>query len=55
MKRNDGLEVVFSKGHELHNRIFYCPVEGKYYDKHTDLFLSLEEAQAYGLYGSKSK
>lgn len=43
------LERVFSPGHELHSRIFYDLVEGKYYDKATDLFLTLDEAKAYGV------
>lgn len=44
-----GLEHVFSEGHEYHNRIFYDRIEGAYYDRATDLFLSLDELKAYGI------
>ncbi len=46
---DDGLERVFGKGHQFHDRIFYDRFEGKYYDRWTDLFLSLEEAHAFGV------
>lgn len=45
----DGLERVFSKGHELHDRIFYDVREGQYYDRGSDLYLTLAEAQAFGI------
>lgn len=44
-----GLEHVFSEGHRHHNRIFYDPHEGQYYDKHTDLYLTLNQARIYGI------
>lgn len=43
------LERVFSEGHQYHDRIFYDPREGKYYDAHTDLYITLEEAHSFGL------
>jgi hypothetical protein len=43
------LEEVFSPGHRYHNRIVYDAKEGSYYDKHTDLYLTLEEAKGYGV------
>lgn len=45
------LEPVFSSGHQFHDRLFYDPREGAYYDKATDLYLTLAEAQAFGLPG----
>ena len=45
----DGLERVLSKGHENYDRLFYDTREGEYYDKCTDLFLTLEEAYSLGL------
>ena len=47
--KRERLEIVFSKGHRLYDRIFYDHLEGKYYDKHTDLFLSEVELDKYGL------
>jgi len=46
---DDGLERVFPPGHELRDRIFYDRYEGKYYDRATDFFLTLEEARAFGV------
>ncbi len=46
--RND-LETVFSEGHPHHYRIFYDAKEGKYYDAHCDLYITLSEAKAFGL------
>lgn len=43
------LEVVFPHTHELFNRIAYDPQEGQYYDRYTDLYLSLEEVKAFGI------
>ena len=48
-KAYNGLERVFSVGHQYHDRIFYDPKEGSYYDQATDLYLSLDEARAYGV------
>jgi hypothetical protein len=45
----DGLERVFSKGHQFHDRIFYDTKEGSYYDLSCDLYISLEEARAFGI------
>ncbi len=41
--RKQGLEVVYPKGHELHEWIFWDPKEGKYYDSSTDLFLENDD------------
>lgn len=46
---NDGLERVFSKGHQYYDRIFYDTKEGSYYDRHTDLYLSLDDVRAFGI------
>jgi hypothetical protein len=46
---NDDLETVFSENHQYHDRIVYDRREGKYYDKATDLYLTLAEAAAFGL------
>lgn len=45
----DGLERVFSPGHELHDRIFYDVKAGEYYDRGSDLYLTLDEARAFGV------
>jgi len=47
--KQQGLEVVFSPGNQWHERIFYDPKEGKYYDANSDVYLSLQEAAAFGL------
>ncbi len=44
----DTLETVFSVGHELHDRIVYDRAEGQYYDRHTDLYLTLEDMRSFG-------
>lgn len=45
-----GLEPVFSPGHPYHTRLYYDPKEGSYYDRATDLYLTLTDAtQAFGL------
>ena len=44
-----GLETVFSAGHQHHTRIYYDPKEGSYYDRATDLYLTLDEALAFGV------
>lgn len=44
-----GLEQVFSKGHQFHDRIFYDTKEGSYYDLSCDLYISLEEARTFGV------
>lgn len=43
------LEHVFPKGHQYHDRIFYDYQEGQYYDKGTDMYLSLDEVKAFGI------
>lgn len=43
------LETVFSPGHQYHDRIVYDRSEGQYYDKYTDLYLTLEQARSFGL------
>ena len=43
------LEQVFSKGHQYYGRIFYDTTEGQYYDRATDLFLSLDEVRSFGI------
>lgn len=43
------LETVFHEGHQYHDRIVYDKREGSYYDRHTDLYLTIEEAQAFGV------
>lgn len=42
-----GLERVFSKGHEYHDRIFWDTKAQSYYDQATDLYLTLDEAAVY--------
>lgn len=49
MNANYGLEEVFSVGHQYHGRIVYDRTEGQYYDKHTDIYLTLAEVKAFGL------
>jgi hypothetical protein len=44
-----GLERVFPKGHRYYDRLFYDTKEGMYYDLNTDLYLSTEEAKAFGI------
>lgn len=44
-----GLEVVFSRGHQSHDRVLYDTREGSYYDKYSDVFLTLEQARSFGL------
>ena len=44
-----GLEQVFANGHEYATRIFYDAVEGQYYDRATDLYLTLQEAASFGV------
>ena len=45
----NGLERVFPIGHRYHYRLFYDPREGSYYDKSTDMFITLQEAATFGL------
>ena len=47
--KDNGLERVFSKGHQYHDRIFYDRKEGKYYDQATDLYLEDDELAKFGL------
>mgnify|MGYP000926004384 CR=1 FL=1 len=42
-------ERVFPEGHQYHDRIWYDYQEGSYYDRSTDMFLTLEEVKAFGL------
>lgn len=51
----DGLETVFSPGHQHHARIYYDPKEGKYYDRHSDVYLEHHELDAYGLGANRPK
>lgn len=44
-----GLERVFSAGHEHHDRIFYDRKQGSYYDRASDMFITLEQVKAFGL------
>jgi hypothetical protein len=46
---NYTLEAVFSEHHQYHTRIFYDAKEGKYYDRHSDIYLTLEQAYTFGL------
>lgn len=50
---NNHLEIIFSEGHHLYDKIFYDSAEGKYYNRETDLFLSENELGAFGLGASK--
>ena len=45
----NGLETVFSVGHQYHDRIYYDAAEGKYYDRYSDIYLELNQLAAYGL------
>jgi hypothetical protein len=45
----NGLERVLPKTHENYDRLFYDVREGKYYDRTTDLYLTLREAYSLGL------
>lgn len=47
--RRPGLENVFMPPNQWHDRIYYDPKEGKYYDAYADLYLELDQLQAYGL------
>jgi hypothetical protein len=37
--KRQGLEVVYPKGHNLHETVFYDSQAGQYYDSSTDLYL----------------
>lgn len=50
---NNHLEIIFSEGHHLYDKIFYDSQEGKYYNRETDLFLSENELGAFGLGASR--
>lgn len=45
----DGLETVFPKGHELHSVIYYDAREGSFYHRPSDIYLTYDEAKAYGV------
>lgn len=47
--KRERLEIVFSEGHRLYDVIYYDSVEGKYYNKSTDLYIREEELAKYGL------
>ena len=46
---NNHLEIIFSEGHHLYDKIFYDSQEGKYYNRETDFFLTENELGAFGL------
>lgn len=46
---NVGLETVFSPAHPLHDRILYDAKEGSYYDRYSDVYLTLDEVKAFGI------
>jgi len=48
MNGNYGLEEVYPAGHYLHGRIFYDRMEGSYYDRGSDLYLTLADMRAFG-------
>jgi hypothetical protein len=45
----NNLEVVFPVGNQWHDRIFYDSLEGKYYDRYSDIYLEYDDLAAYGL------
>jgi len=47
--KNNNLEIVFPVGHRGYDRIFYSSLDGKYYDRYTDLNLAEEELDKWGL------
>lgn len=47
--KNNSLEIIFSEGHHLYDKIFYDSQEGKYYNRETDYFLEENELGAFGL------
>lgn len=49
MSGNDGLERCFPKGHQFYDRIFYDRIEGSYYDRGRDFFISYDEAKTFGV------
>lgn len=51
--KNNHLEIIFSEGHHLYDKIFYDSPAGQYYNRETDLFLSESELGAFGLGPSK--
>jgi len=46
---NNGLEVVFPIGHRYYGVVFYDRLEGKYYNRHQDLFIPDEQLKIYNL------
>lgn len=44
-----GLERVFPKQHQHGDRVFYDPREGKYWDRHSDIFMGQEDLPKFGL------
>lgn len=45
----DGLEHVFSEENQFYDRIFWEESTKQYYDRYTDIYLSLEDVKAFGL------
>lgn len=43
------LEHVFSRNHQYYDRVFYDYREGKYYDRACDVYLTLDQAHAFGI------
>lgn len=43
------LETVFPVGHQFHDRVLYDRREGQYYDRYSDVYLTLADAKAFGL------
>lgn len=51
---NNNLEIIFSEGHHLYDKIFYDVREGTYYNRETDYFLTESELPAFGLGASSN-
>jgi hypothetical protein len=43
------LETVFPPTSQWYDRILYDYMEGKYYDRYSDIYLEYDELEAYGL------
>lgn len=47
------LEVIFPETSQWHDRIYYDRKEGKYYDRYSDIYITVEEFQTYcGVYNA---
>jgi hypothetical protein len=44
-----GCERVFPVGHQFGDRVFWCPEEGKHYDRYTDCYIWDFELEKFGL------